>query len=137
MYYVTAAAVVRSVRERAALSQRTLAERAETTQAAIARIEADRTKPTIETLRRLVSAAGFDLQLNVVERTTADPVVDAYKPGVDQTLLIEQLRKTPRERIQSLMAMQQFAEHVAHVGRESRRKVAEAAATYGGKTHGK
>jgi hypothetical protein len=31
-----------------------------------------------------------------------DAVVDAYKPGVDQTLLIENLRLTPEERLRKL-----------------------------------
>jgi len=35
-----------------------------------------------------------------------DPVVDAYKPGIDRTLLIENLKRTPEDRFRNLMALQ-------------------------------
>jgi hypothetical protein len=35
-----------------------------------------------------------------------DPVVEAYKPGVDQTLLVEQLRRTPEERMRRVEELQ-------------------------------
>ena len=131
MYDITAAPIVRYVRERAALTQRELAERAGTTQAVVSRIESGDTNPSVETLRRVVEAAGFQLQLKVVERRVSDPVVDAYKPGVDQTLLIDNLRETPRGRIARLMGAMRFAVGVQEAGRESRRKVAESARRYG------
>lgn len=40
----------------------------------------------------------------------ADPVVDAYKPGIDVTLLERNLRLTPEERLRQLMALQRFAD---------------------------
>jgi hypothetical protein len=40
-------------------------------------------------------------------------------------MLIENLKKTPRERIENLMAMQRFAEHVAIAGRNARKNMAE------------
>jgi hypothetical protein len=35
-----------------------------------------------------------------------DAVVDAYKRGVDETLLVEQLRRTPEERMRRIEEMQ-------------------------------
>ena len=35
-----------------------------------------------------------------------DPVVEAFKPGVDVTLLDEQLRRTPEERMRRVEDMQ-------------------------------
>jgi hypothetical protein len=48
-----------------------------------------------------------------------DPVVDAYKPGVDRTLLVENLSRTPEERLRNLMALQRFAEELRRAGREA------------------
>lgn len=120
MYDITPAPLVRAVRERAHLTQRELAERAGTTQAVVGRIESGASNPSVETLRRLVEAAGYELRVNVVEPLAPDPVIDAYKPGVDKTLLIENLRKTPEQRVQTLVAM-------AHLAAETRRamRVAE------------
>ena len=38
-----------------------------------------------------------------------DPVIEAYKKDVDRTLIIENLKKTPDERIRQLVTMQRFA----------------------------
>lgn len=130
MYDITAPPIVRYVREQAGLSQRALAEKAGTTQAVVARIESGESNPGVETLSRLVKAAGFELELHVAEPRVIDPVVEAYKPGVDQTLLIDNLRVTPAERIARLMGAMRFAVHVQEVGRESRRKAAETPPRY-------
>lgn len=37
-----------------------------------------------------------------------DPVIEAYIKDVDRTLIREQLRKTPAERLQALEAMAEF-----------------------------
>jgi hypothetical protein len=46
-----------------------------------------------------------------------DPVVEYYKRDIDRTLLRENLRKTPTERIRSLMALQRLAEEAKRAGR--------------------
>ena len=112
------------VRQHAQLSQRELAERAHTTQAVVARIESGKSNPSVEMFRRLLEAAGYEAKVNISERLSRDPVVEAYKPGVDQTLLISNLRKTPRERFDALLAARRFILKVRRVGQESRRKVA-------------
>ena len=38
-----------------------------------------------------------------------DPVIEAYKKDIDRTLLRENLRRTPDERLQALMELQRFA----------------------------
>jgi len=38
-----------------------------------------------------------------------DPVIEAYKAGIDRTLLRENLRRTPEERLRNLQAWQRFA----------------------------
>jgi hypothetical protein len=54
--------------------------------------------------------ARFDL-------TRASPVIEAYKNGIDRTLLRENLRLTPAERVEKMIAALRFAEAV----RDSRR----------------
>lgn len=39
-------------------------------------------------------------------RDWTDPVVEAYKSGIDQTLLVEQLRRTPEERMRRIEDLQ-------------------------------
>ena len=64
--------LVREARRRAALTQRELAERADTTQSAIARLESGRTRPAFDDVLRLVRLCGFDLDLRLVQRESSD-----------------------------------------------------------------
>jgi len=64
--------LVREARRRAGLTQRELAEKAGTTQSAIARLEGGRTAPSFETVLSLVRACGLDLDVMLVEREYAD-----------------------------------------------------------------
>jgi transcriptional regulator with XRE-family HTH domain len=64
--------LVREARKRAGLSQRELAEKAGTTQSAIARLESGRTRPAFDDVLRLVRLCGLDLDIMLVERDTAD-----------------------------------------------------------------
>ena len=45
-----------------------------------------------------------------------DPVVEAYKPGIDQTLIVERLKRSVEDRFRDLMALQQFAEELQRAG---------------------
>lgn len=58
---VEAAALLRTARARAGLSQRALAQAARTSQSAVAAIESGRKQPTVATLDRLMLAAGTEL----------------------------------------------------------------------------
>ena len=50
-----------------------------------------------------------------------DPVIEAYKPGIDQTLIIENLRRTPEERLRNAMALQRDLEELRRAGERARR----------------
>src|ERR1051325_5187687 len=65
-------ALLLDARRRARLSQRQLARRARTAQSVVARIELGATRPTTETLERLVHAAGFELALTLRPRAVLD-----------------------------------------------------------------
>ena len=51
-----------------------------------------------------------------------DPVVEFYKRGVDRTLIRENLRRSPEDRLRALQALQRFATEVRRAGREIRRR---------------
>lgn len=63
--------------------------RASTTQSAISRIERDRVSPSVETLRELLYLLGEDLELGASRRES----------GIDVTLIDQQLRRSPTERL--------------------------------------
>ena len=50
-----------------------------------------------------------------------DPVIDAYKKNVDRTLIRENLKLTVEQRIEKLMALQQFAEEIRRAGKQVHR----------------
>lgn len=63
---VDAAATLRRVRLRSGLSLRALAARADTSHSALAAYEAGRKVPTVETLDRIVRAAGYELGIELI-----------------------------------------------------------------------
>lgn len=88
---VPAWAILREARERAGLTQRELAARADKAQSEIAKIERGRRDPTVSTLERLVRAAGFDLRIHLV-----------LHDDHDEQLMRAMLELTPEERLASL-----------------------------------
>lgn len=80
--------MLRYARRRAGLTQRGLAERAGVAQPAIARIEAGRVSPRLETLDRLLAACGMGAELSA-----------RRGEGVDRTAIRQLLRLTPRQRL--------------------------------------
>lgn len=68
--------------------------RASTTQSAISRIERDRVSPSVETLRELLYLLGEDLAIDASRRDS----------GIDATLIDQQLRRSPTERLDYGMA---------------------------------
>lgn len=58
-------------------------------------------------------------ETNTEDLLDPDPVIEQYIKGVDRSLIRSQLRKTPTERLQDLIAMAEFYE-------EGRRARAEA-----------
>lgn len=85
------AALVRSARNHAGISQRELAARCGTSQSAIARYEAGRVRPSLATLERLVSACGQRLEVGLA--------VGSRDGGHLVDMLLAQ---TPDERLDSL-----------------------------------
>ena len=105
----------------AGLSQQELAARANMPQSSVGRIEAGLVSPSIGTVERILAAAGFDLGAELRPRRVADGVVDAYKKDIDRTLLRENLKKTPEERVASLQALVRLADEARSAGRTLRR----------------
>jgi|SRR5579884_1734427 len=74
-----AAALLQLARLKAGLSQRELAERASVPTTMISAYERDRRQPTIETLRKLLRAAGFELRMQLEPYDPHDDVLDAIE----------------------------------------------------------
>jgi len=64
--------LVREARKRAGLSQRELADKAGTSQSAIARLESGRTRPAFDDVLRLVRLCEMDLDIMLSERDDSD-----------------------------------------------------------------
>ena len=52
----------------------------------------------------------------------SDPVVEAYKKDIDRTLIRENLKLTPSQRVEKLIQLQRFAEGLRLAGEELRRR---------------
>lgn len=114
--------ILLEARRRAGLGQAELAQRAGTSQPAVARLERGHSSPTLATLERLVGAAGFDLRLELVPKAAPDPLVEAYKRDVDRTLLRENLRRTIDERLRLLAEHQEFGRALEQAVRAQRKR---------------
>jgi transcriptional regulator with XRE-family HTH domain len=86
----SAAELIRATRMAEGLSQAQLGRRLGITQPAVAQLEAAGDAITVETLRRTVRALGRSVDL----------AASATKSNVDESLLREQLRLTPTERLE-------------------------------------
>ena len=89
--------LIREARRRARLTQSELADRAGTTQSAIARWEAGRALPSLEKLQALVACCNLDLTVSLVDRQTAELGV-----------LEQKLAMSPTERLKQLIAAMPF-----------------------------
>lgn len=76
--------LIKLARHDGGMSQRDLAKRARTSQAAIAAYESGRRSPTLETLIRIVRAAGQDLRIQVVAYDDHDDAVTAYEASLPE-----------------------------------------------------
>lgn len=83
----TAASLLQLARLKAGISQRGLAERAHVPATMISAYERDKRQPTLETLLRLLRAAGFELRMQL----------EPYDPHDDVLAALEEAR-SPRER---------------------------------------
>ena len=87
---MTPGRLLRDARRRHGVTQEQLAARARTSQAAISRIERDVVSPSVSTLATLLDLLGEELEL------AATPI----DYGHDRTLIEENLRYMPEERIE-------------------------------------
>lgn len=106
-----AGGVLRHARERAGLSQRALADRAQVRQPAVSRIESGHQQPTLATLSRLVAACGLELRLRVEDG------VDPHELGLLETTLA----MTPEQRIDRLVTMHRMADELRNAAQHHRR----------------
>ena len=92
---MTSGTLIRQARLRAGLSQVELSARSGKDRAQIARWERDAVTPSLETLRELLQACGFDLDLSLV----------AYRPpDARQEGRLQKARdRTPQERLQAML----------------------------------
>jgi transcriptional regulator with XRE-family HTH domain len=109
------------VREQAGLTQTELAERASTSQPAVARLEAGEASPTVATLQRLAAAAGFELSLGVVPTIAPDPVTARYRADLDRTLLRRNRSLSVDQRIRELARLLEFDAELTRAGQALRR----------------
>lgn len=84
--------LLRQTRKDAHLSQSELAGRLGVSQAAIAKLERRGSNPTVDTLDQVLWATGHRLTLSAPAR----------KPGVDESLIRQQLELSPAERLRRL-----------------------------------
>lgn len=76
---MTTAGLIAAARDRAGLTQRQLADRSGTSAAAICEYEAGRRTPRVDTLERIIDAAGARLAVDV--RWPERPVIDVERNG--------------------------------------------------------
>ena len=86
-------ALLTATRARSGLSQRALAELAHTSHATISAYEHGRVTPSVETMDRLVSAAGFDLDVRVTPRIRSHRGLER---GVELELVLDLAEQFPR-----------------------------------------
>ena len=95
---MSAAELIRQARARHGLTQKQLAIRARTSQAAISRIERGLVSPSIETLEKLLAMMNEELVLDA----------RAIDWGHDVTLLRQNLARTPAERLDHMTDVANF-----------------------------
>jgi uncharacterized protein len=107
---VNLSALIKEARRRHRISQKSLAIRAATDQAAISRIERGEISPTVETVERLLAAMGEQLVVD------SEPL-----PGQHDPLHVRaSLSRSPEERLALAISWNRLAGQLAEAGREAR-----------------
>ncbi len=102
--------LIRRTRDRHGISQRSLALRAGTNQAAVSRIERGEVSPSVATVERLLAAMGEGLKLE------AEPVERDHDP----VHLRAALKRTPAERLELAISWNRLAGRLTEAGRSAR-----------------
>jgi transcriptional regulator with XRE-family HTH domain len=111
LYINDPGAIIGENRRRLNLSQRALAHRAGTTQAAVSRIECGLTSPSWDTLRSLFLAMGLELELRPRR----------LEGRYDLVHLRANRERPPAERLQLAISANRLAGRLREAGREARR----------------
>jgi transcriptional regulator with XRE-family HTH domain len=104
------ATLLKDTRHKAGITQAELASRLGVSQAAIAKLERPDANPTIATLEDTLRTVGQRLVLTV----------EPLRPGIDETLVFEQLRLSPDERLTQLARMYEWGRELEQAGARSR-----------------
>jgi transcriptional regulator with XRE-family HTH domain len=107
---VVASSLLKRARGDAGLTQAQLARRLGVSQAAVAKLERSQANPTIATLEHALGAVGRRLVLST------EPI----GRGIDETLVIEQLRLTPQQRLEQLESMYRWGRELELAGAKAR-----------------
>jgi uncharacterized protein len=102
--------LLRDARRRAELTQAELARRLGISQAAVAKLERPRANPTIATLEGALRGTGQQLVLST----------EPLKRGIDETLVFEQLRLSPEQRLAQLERMYEWGRELTIAGAKAR-----------------
>jgi transcriptional regulator with XRE-family HTH domain len=102
--------LLRNARREAGLTQAELARRLGISQAAIAKMERPGSNATITTLEDALRETGQRLVL------ASEPL----RPGIDETLVFEQLRLSPDQRLAQLESMYEWGRELTLAGARSR-----------------
>jgi transcriptional regulator with XRE-family HTH domain len=104
------ASLLKEARRQAGLTQAELARRLGVSQAAVAKLERPGSNATIATLDDALRETGRRLVL------ATEPV----SPGIDETLVFEQLRLSPEQRLAQLESMYEWGRELSLAGARSR-----------------
>lgn len=107
---MVASSLLKRARGDAGLTQAQLARRLGVSQAAVAKLERSQANPTIATLEHALGAVGRRLVLST------EPI----GRGIDETLVIEQLRLTPQQRLEQLESMYRWGRELELAGAKAR-----------------
>jgi transcriptional regulator with XRE-family HTH domain len=103
-------ALIRKARNAAGLTQADLGRRLGTSQPAVVKLERPGANPTVRTLDRVLRATGHRLEL----------AAPAWSPGVDESLIRQQLELAPAERLRQLERHAAQLRRLAIAGARSR-----------------
>jgi transcriptional regulator with XRE-family HTH domain len=103
-------ALLKIARTSAGLTQAELARRLGISQAAVAKLEGPRANPTVATLESALRGVGQQLVL----------ATEPLKRGIDETLVFEQLKLSPEQRLTQLERMYDWARELTLAGAGAR-----------------
>jgi transcriptional regulator with XRE-family HTH domain len=107
---MSSAELIKRARERHGISQRSLALRAGTDQAAVSRIEQGRVSPSVETVERMLAAMGETLRLDSTRE----------EGDYDPLHMRATLQRTPAERLELAISWNRLAGRLTEAGRRAR-----------------